>query len=178
MASACRHVWNHFVDKLKDDYTYYGRCDDRWRNNYKLFTMLRNGQKDWLKAYSFTIVRQIVKPIETTYQQFFKGQGRLPKFHGRYTTAPTFTCPQGAFKQVSKSLHIAKIGQVSLSGLNPYPASKLVQVVVKAALNVLAFGNGATACGGGVDVKRPVKREMDRGGGGGGGGVGFISQSV
>ena len=40
-----------------------------------------------------------------------------------------------------------------------------------AALNVLAFGNGATARGGGVDVKRPVKREMDRG-------VGFVSQSV
>lgn len=96
---------------------------------------------------------------------------RTVRYRLHPNSSPTFTCPQGAFKRVSKSLHIAKIGQVSLSGLNPYPASKPVQVVVKAALNVLTFGNGVTARGGGVDVKRPVKREMDRG-------VGFVSQSV
>ncbi len=37
-----------------------------------------------------------------------------------------------------------------------------------AALNILAFGNGATARGDGVDVRRSVKREIERG-------VGFVN---
>ena len=125
LSGACRHVWNHFVRKLKDDYEYYGECHYRWyNNNNKLLTILRQGHKPWLQAYSASIVRHSLKPIETAYQQFFKGQGGLPRFHGRYTTQPSFTCPQGTFKLNVKSLHIQRIGQVGLSGLSPYKASR------------------------------------------------------
>ncbi len=131
LSGACRHVWNHFVAKLRDDYAFYGECDYRWYSNNKLFTVLRHGQKDWLQDYSAAIVRHTLKPIEVAYQQFFKGQGRLPRFHGRYTHNPSFTCPEKTFKLNNKTLHIQKIGQVGLSGLNPYPDGEPVQVVVK-----------------------------------------------
>ena len=77
LSGACRHVWNHFVGKLRDDYEFYGQCDFNWYSNNKLFTVLRNHQKDWLKDYSAAIVRHTLKPIETAYQQFFKGAGGL-----------------------------------------------------------------------------------------------------
>ncbi len=131
LSGACRHVWNHFVAKLRDDYAFYGESNYRWYNNNKLLTVLSHGQKDWLQAYSAHIVRQTLKPIETAYKQFFKGNGGLPRFHGRYSHNPSFTCPAGTFKLNNKSLHIQKIGQVGLSGLNPYPDGKPVQVVVK-----------------------------------------------
>ncbi len=131
LSGACRHVWNHFVRKLKDDYEYYGECHYRWYSNNKLLTILRQGHKPWLQAYSASIVRHSLKPIETAYQQFFKGQGGLPRFHGRYTAQPSFTCPQGTFKLNVKSPHIQCIGQVGLSGLGPYSDGNSVQVVVK-----------------------------------------------
>ena len=132
LSGACRHIWNHFVAKLRDDYEFYGECDFSWYSNNALLTVLRNGQKDWLQDYSAAIVRQTLKPIEVAYQQFFKGTGgRLPRFHGRYSHNLSFTCPAGTFKLNNKSLHIQKIGQVGLSGLNPYPDGKPVQVTVK-----------------------------------------------
>ena len=131
LSGACRHVWNHFVAKLRDDYAFYGQCNYRWYSTGRLFTVLRKGQKDWLKAYSANIVKHTLKPIETAYQQFFKGHSGLPDFHGRYSHSPSFTCPKGTFRLNNKSLHIQKIGQVGLSGLNPYPDGEPVQVVVK-----------------------------------------------
>ncbi len=131
LSGVCRHVWNHFVGKLRDDYAFYGECDSGWYSNNKLFTVLRNGQKDWLQDYSANIVRHTLKPIKTAYKRFFDHKGGLPRFHGRYTTAPSFICPAGTFNLNNKTLHIAKIGQVGLSGLNPYPDGKPVQVTVK-----------------------------------------------
>ena len=77
LSGACRHVWNHFVAKLRDDYEFYGQCDYHWYTNNKLLTVLRHGQKNWLEDYSAHIVRQTLKPIEVAYRQFFKGRGGI-----------------------------------------------------------------------------------------------------
>ena len=119
LAGACRYVWNHFVGVLQDEYTAYGRCDPHWYSLIPRFTNLRR-QKPWLQDYSANIVRLALKPIETTYQQFFKGAGGLPKFHGRYTHVPAIPLGTGMFKLQGDWLHVQKIGQLKLSGNNPY----------------------------------------------------------
>ena len=119
LAGACRYVWNHFVGVLQDEYTAYGRCDPRWYSLLPRFTNLRR-QKPWLQDYSANIVRLALKPIETTYQQFFKGEGGLPKFHGRYTHVPSIPLGTSLFRLQGDYLHVQKIGQLRLSGNNPY----------------------------------------------------------
>ncbi len=94
------------MGKLRDDYAFYGQCNYRWYSNNALLTVLRRGHKDWLQEYSANIVRHSLKPIETAYKKFFKGQSGLPRFHGRYVTDPSFTCPVGTFKLNGKSLFI------------------------------------------------------------------------
>ena len=130
MAGACRFVWNHFVTKLQDDYRYYGECDYRF---YSLVTLWPGFRKfhPWLNDYPSHVIRQSLKAIETQYKAFFKGQGGLPKRHGRYTHAASIPLVKGSFKLNGNSLHIAKIGQVSLIGNNPYPESKAVSGTVK-----------------------------------------------
>ena len=119
LAGACRYVWNHFVGVLQDEYKAYGRVDARWYSlNYR-FTNLRK-QVPWLQEYSYLIVRQTLKPIETSYKQFYKGEGGLPKFHGRYTHAPSIPLGAGMFKLQDTWLHVQKIGQLKLTGNNPY----------------------------------------------------------
>ena len=61
LSGACRHVWNHFVGKLRDDYAFYGQCNYRWYSNNALLTVLRRGHKDWLQEYSANIVRHSLK---------------------------------------------------------------------------------------------------------------------
>ena len=125
LAGACRFVWNHFVGVLRDEYEAYGRCDPRWYDLGPRFTRLRT-QMPWLQDYSANIVKLSLKPIEVTYKQFWKGEGGLPKFHGRHTHAPSIPLAAGLFKIQGDWLHVQRIGQLKLSGNNPYPEGKAV----------------------------------------------------
>ena len=120
LAGACRYVWNHFVGVLRDEYKAYGTCDSRWYALGPRFTNLRKQEK-WLQEYSANIVRFSLKPIETAYKKFYAGKGGLPKFHGKHTHAPSIPLGSGMFKLQGDWLHIQKIGQVKLSGNNPWP---------------------------------------------------------
>ncbi len=137
-AGACRYVWNHFVGKLRDEYRYYGKSnlelgivDYRFYSMGKLFTVLRRYSVPWLQGYSMPIVRGALKPIETAYRQFFKEEGGLPKFHAKYVRPDSFPLVAGTFRLTGCYLHIARVGEVLLSGHNPYPDAKPVSGTVK-----------------------------------------------
>ena len=118
LAGACRFVWNHFIGALRDEYVAYGTCDPRWYALGPRFTNLRK-QLPWLQDYSCAIVHLSLKPIETCYKRFWKGEGGLPKFHGKHTHAPSIPLGSGMFKLQGDFLHIQKIGQLKLTGNNP-----------------------------------------------------------
>jgi len=108
-AGACRYVWNYFVGKLQDDYARCGECDYRFFSIGKDFTIIRNHYDKWLKGYSAYIVKSSLQPIETCYREFFKDQGRLqrklPKFHGKYRTVPSFPINYVSAKIAEPYLH-------------------------------------------------------------------------
>lgn len=131
LSEACRFTWNHFVGKLRDDYAYYGKSEHSFKTNGKLFIQWRKYYATWLQDYSCAIVRLSLKPIETAYKKFYQGKGGLPKFKGRYNSTPSFPIATGLFRLTGQSLHIQKVGQVSLIGSNPYPDSKPVSGTVK-----------------------------------------------
>ena len=140
-AGACRFVWNHFVGKLRDEYRCYGG-QRVWRGKTRLtnyswytigtqFTLLRRHSVPWLQDYSANVVKRSLKPIETNYRQFFKGEGGLPRFKAKWRDAPSFPLCVGTFRLKGRYLHIAKIGEVLLLGHNPYPDAKPVSGTVK-----------------------------------------------
>ena len=120
LAGACRFAWNNFVEVLRDEYVAYGKCDPRWYSLGPRFINLRKSDS-WLQGYSCAIVRLSLKPIETAYRQFWEGKGGLPKFHGKHTHAPSIPLGAGMFKLQGDYLHVEKIGQLKLSGNNPWP---------------------------------------------------------
>ena len=130
-AGACRHVWNHFVAKLRDEYKYYGRSEYRFYTLGRQFTLLRKHYDIWLQEYSANIVKSSLKPIETAYRQFFKGEGGLPRFHAKYIDEESFPLSKGLFRIEGRYLHIQRIGEVLLLGHNPYPAAEPVSGTVK-----------------------------------------------
>ena len=131
-AGACRFVWNHFVGKLRDEYICYGRSNYRAFTLYKQFTLLRKYSKQWLQDYSAHIVRASLKPIETSYKEFFKGKGSgLPKFKKRAKANDSFPLAKGLFKIEGNHLFIQKIGEVLILGDNPHPDGKPVSGTVR-----------------------------------------------
>ena len=130
-AEACRYVWNHFVGKLRDDYEWSGRCEPNWYSLGKLFTIYRTHCEKWIQDYSANIVKLSLRPIETNYKQFFKKQGGLPRFKAHYDHVPSFPLGAGMFKLQGEYLHIQRIGQVKLSGNNPYEDAKPVSCTIK-----------------------------------------------
>ncbi|MDE0612360.1 MAG: transposase [Gammaproteobacteria bacterium] len=129
-AGACRFVWNHMVGKLRDEYEYGIKPDFRHYSLCHVFTVMRrdDGTTKWLQDYSSKVVRISLKPIETTYKKFFKDleTGRklnrsLPRFHGKYATAPSFPIDYQSSKVAGSSLYVQKVGWMKLAGNNPYP---------------------------------------------------------
>ncbi len=129
-AGACRFVWNHMVGKLKDEYEYGIKPDFRHYSLCNVFTIMRrdDGTTKWLQDYPSKVVRISLKPIETAYREYFKDRradGKLnrqpPRFHGRYTTEPSFPIDYQSAKVSGDSLYVQKIGWMKLAGHNPYP---------------------------------------------------------
>ncbi len=129
-AGACRYMWNHFVGVLRDEYVFYDQCDSRAYSLYKRFTNLRKTDPR-LNEYLCHIVRTPLKAIEINYRKFYKKQGGLPKFKGRYTSTASIPLGAGTFKINGKWLHVQKIGQVRLIGHNPYPDARAVSGTIK-----------------------------------------------
>ena len=122
-AGACRFVWNHMVGKLKDEYAFGIRPDFRFYSLGRVFTVMRRDDPTtkWLQQYSAKIVRESLKPIETTYRAFFNGTRGRPCFHGKYATTPSFPINCETAKVAGDSLYVQRVGWMKLAGNNPYP---------------------------------------------------------
>ena len=130
-AGACRHVWNHFVGKLKDEYEYYGESKFGYYTLCRQFTKLRKYSRSWLQDYSANIVKMSLKPIETAYKGFFKGNNGLPEFHGKYTHNPSFLINYETAKIQGEHIYIQKIGWMKFAGSDKYKGEKFVSGQVK-----------------------------------------------
>ncbi len=150
MAGACRHVWNHHTSQdIAAKYTTVFVED----LSTKGMTTSAKGKG---KAAKAGLNREILKSGWHQLEQMLSDKANVIKVPAACTSQRCHGC--GHTEKDNRRTQADFICQACGHRDN-------------AALNVLTFANGATACGGGVDVKRPVKREMDRG-------VGFVSQSV
>ena len=130
-AGACRYVWNHFVGKLRDEYEYYGESNYHFFTIGKQFTTLRKHCDTWLQKYSSYIVKPSLRPIETAYKEFFKGNRGLPKFHGRNTHTPSFPINYQSAKISGTHIFITKVGWMKFGGGDRYKGEKFVSGQVK-----------------------------------------------
>ena len=130
-AGACRYVWNHFAGKLRDEYEYYGESKYHFFTIGKQFTTLRKHCHTWLQKYSSYIVKSSLRPIETAYKEFIKGNRGLPKFHGRNTHTPSFPINYQSAKISGTDIFIAKLGWMKFEGSNRYKGEKFVSGQVR-----------------------------------------------
>ncbi len=124
-------MWNHFVGKLRDEYEYYGESNYHFFTIGKQFTTLRKHCDTWLQKYSSYIVKSSLRPIETAYKEFFKGNRGLPKFHGRNTHTPSFPINYQSAKISGTHIFITKVGWMKFGGGDRYKGEKFVSGQVK-----------------------------------------------
>ncbi len=129
-AGACRFVWNHMVGKLRGEYEFGIKPDFRHYSLCHVFTVMRrdDGTTKWLQDYPSKVVRISLKPIETAYKAFFKDREtggklnrKLPQFHGKYSTIPSFPIDYQSARVAGESLYVQKVGWMKMAGNNPYP---------------------------------------------------------
>ena len=126
------------VGKLKDEYEFGIKPEWRYFSMGKVFTLLRRHSYKWLQGYSAHVVKSSLQPIETTYREFFKDvktgsklRRKPPKFHGKYTTIPSFPINYQSAKVAGDSLYVQRIGWMKRVGNNPYPEGEFKSGRVK-----------------------------------------------
>ena len=143
LAGACRFAWNHVLAGHQTDYgmwrafgklgpgpgspTYYTFC--------KRFTKLRHTSgNEWLKDYSYAIVRYACKYMADAYAAYFDpnrpDQGK-PRFKAKHYTQPAFTIPSGVVRIKDGRLYIPKRGWMRLGPLRRYADGKPLTVRCK-----------------------------------------------
>ena len=103
LAGACRFAWNHVLAGHERDYRTWkvsgkpgeGPGDPTFFTLGQRFTQLRNASRhEWLKDYSYEIVRYTCKYLGDAYAAFFDpnrpDHGR-PQHKARHYTKPAFT---------------------------------------------------------------------------------------
>ncbi len=128
------------VGKLKDEYEFGIKPEFRHYSLCNVFTIMRkhDGTTKWLQDYSSKIVRISLKPIETAYREYFKDREtggklnrKLPRFHGKHTTTPSFPVDYQSAKVSGESLYVQKVGWMKMEGNNPYPDSEFKSGQIK-----------------------------------------------
>ena len=132
-AGACRFVWNHMVGKLRDEYEYGIKPDFRHYSLCQVFTVMRrdDGTTRWLQDYSSKVVRISLKPIETTYKEFFKDVETGRKLNRKPPHVPRqahddtrlrFPIDYRIMREwQGQPMYVQKVGWMKMVGNNPYP---------------------------------------------------------
>ncbi len=132
---ATRFVWNHFLAKNREMMQAHRSDDSHPRPSTSFFSLgkefieLRK-QTDWLQKLPCAPIRYVLKYQADAWRECFKSNRGFPKFKS-YGDVDSVTFPTGTFRLTGEDLHLQKIGQVVLSGNNPYPDGQAKAVVIK-----------------------------------------------
>ena len=142
-AGACRFVWNHILARKQQQYRVY-RC---WQD-YKIgpepakpqlsffslgkeFTALRRDPEyAWLREYSFTAVRYVLKYLADAYQAFFQGQRGYPAVKRKHAHQDGFTIPESVQVR-DHQLYVPRSGWLRLKGSNLYAHGQPLQARIR-----------------------------------------------
>ena len=142
LAGTCRFAWNHVLAGHERDYRIWeaaGKLGDgpgspTFFTLGQRFTQLRNAPgHEWLKDYSYEIVRYVCKYMGDAYAAFFDpdrpDHGR-PQYKARHYTKPAFTIPSHVRIEDGR-LYIPKMGWTRLGPVHRYADGKPLTVRVK-----------------------------------------------
>ena len=133
---ACRYVWNEVKAAREFQYAYWGDHTLESPTFFafgKAFKVLWD-HTDWLREYSYHILRYTLKYQADAWRAFFKGDSEYPRWKSRYGT-PSITIPDNVRIKDGR-LAVPKVGWLALRrrGGNPYAdceAVKAVKAVIK-----------------------------------------------
>ena len=130
---ACRFTWNEVKEAREIQYSH--ACGRRIES--PTFFTLGNAfkvlwdQTDWLREYSYSILRYTLKYQADAWKAFLDGRSGYPKWKSRYSD-PSFTIPENVRIKDGR-LAIPKVAGLSIRrrGGNPYPDGKPVKAVIR-----------------------------------------------
>ncbi|MCY4523067.1 MAG: transposase, partial [Caldilineaceae bacterium] len=142
LAGACRFAWNHVLAGHERDYRMWkafgkpgeGPGSPTFFTLGQRFTQLRNAPgNEWLKDYSYEIVRYACKYMGDAYAAFFDpdrpDHGR-PQYKAKHYTQPAFTIPSHVRIEDGR-LYIPKMGWTRLGPIPRYADGQPLTVRVK-----------------------------------------------
>ena len=139
-AHACRHVWNYFVAKTRNDYEAWMKAgqDPDARPSVSFFSLgvqfteLRR-REPWLRELSAANIRNVLSDLANAYQRFFKEPGNgLPRFKSVHRQGLSFPLAyRQTFELQGGRLRMQKVGSVRVSGGGLYPDAVPVSGRVK-----------------------------------------------
>ena len=135
-AGAARKLWNELLGGSKDEWKAYQKAKESGgkakKPSVSFFTFCNKyleikARLPWMKAYSSCIRQSAARALSVSYSNFFKGQGRFPRFKKRRgDDSFCFGIGNGEKKQRERIdnnvVFVPKIGEMALRrrGGNPY----------------------------------------------------------
>ena len=142
LAGACRFAWNAVLDKHQTRYWMWRSFGELGKGPGiptfftlgKLFTQVRNAPgNEWLKDYSFAVVRYACKYMADAYGAYFdpnRPDHGMPRFKAKHFTKPGFTIPTDV-RLADGRLYIPKRGWMRLGPTRRYVGCTPLTVRVK-----------------------------------------------
>ena len=130
---ACRYAWNEVKEARELQYAHACGRQIESPTTFTLFNAFKVlwDSTDWLRDYSYAIVRYTLKYQADAWKSFFKGDSGYPKWKNKFGT-PSITIPENVRIKDGR-MAVPKVGWLALRrrGGNPYPDGAPVRAVIK-----------------------------------------------
>ena len=120
--NTCRHLYNNALterkyqakfNKLVSDWQLFPWGTPKWINYYDQQNELSKHKSDYQKQVHSQVLQNVLKRVERSFKNFFKGSG-YPRFQGR-NRYDSFTFTQSGFKITDDDkLKLSKIGEIKI----------------------------------------------------------------
>ena len=111
---ACRYAWNEVKEARELQYAHACGRQIESPTTFTLFNAFKVlwDSTDWLRDYSYAIVRYTLKYQADAWKSFFKGDSGYPKWKNRYGT-PSITIPENVRIKDGR-MAVPKVGWLAL----------------------------------------------------------------
>lgn len=90
---AKRFIWNHFLEKRKNEYLENKKTLNYYDNAKEIPELKKQEERKWLKEVNSQTIQATLRDLEVAYSRFFSKQGMFPRFKSK-RDKQSFRIPQ------------------------------------------------------------------------------------
>ncbi len=131
----CRFVFNHFLALRRDEWTANHKSIGYVQTASMLTDLKKNENFSWLKEADSMALQEVLRNLDTAYQNFFQRRAKYPRFKSKHNHSQSYRTrnQSNGIRIIGNKIKLPKIGEVKAKLSRTFEGRILNATVTRAA---------------------------------------------